>query len=84
MVAGPREILRQGRCTLDPVLFAHGFSLEDGGYRVGSGGSFASGSCVNRDRRREICSRYSLGLVAYHFGKDSLDHASYVRAPRNC
>ncbi len=76
----PCEILRQGRSTLDPMLYAHDFSFEDGGSGAGSGGRYAFGSYVNKDRRLELHFRFSLGLVTYHFGKNSLDHESYMRA----
>jgi hypothetical protein len=79
-VTEPCEILRQGRSTLDPVLYAHDFSFKDGGSGVGSGGRYAFGSYVNKDRRLELHFRFSLGLVTYHFGKNSLDHESYMRA----
>jgi hypothetical protein len=79
-VTGPREILRQGCGLLDPIFHAHGFSFEYGGAGPSSGGLYAFGSYVNRDRRLEIHFRHSLGLVTYHFGEASLDHEAYMRA----
>ena len=47
-----------------------------------SGGRYASGEYRRGDRRLELHFRWSLGLVTYHVGGLSLDHAEYVRAVR--
>ncbi len=76
----PTEVLREGRSILDPVMHRHGFSFKDGPAGPSSGGPYASGTYVNRDRKLEIHFRFSLGLVTYHFGQISLDHESYIHA----
>lgn len=57
--------------------FGFQFVLETSG--KGSGGEFASGSYRRDDRRLELHFRYSLGLVTYHIGDDSLGHEEYMR-----
>jgi len=74
----PTETLREGCAILDPVMSGHGFHFVEAGAGCGSGGPFASGAYVNADRRLEIHYRFSLGLVAYHFGLISIDHQSYM------
>jgi hypothetical protein len=76
----PIEILREGRGILDPLLSQHDFSFDGDFSGKGSGGRFACGSYSNGDRKLEFHYRFSLGLVTYHFGKNSLDHDSYMRA----
>ncbi len=34
---------------------------------------------MNADRRLEIHYRFSLGLVTYHYGQKSMEHALYMR-----
>jgi hypothetical protein len=76
----PTEILNQGRVIIDPVLHRQGFSFIAGPPGRGSGGPYASGTYVNGERRLEVHYRFSLGLVTYHFGGESIDHESYMRA----
>ena len=76
----PLGELERGACelavTLGPAGFA--FVLLDSGRS--SGGTFASGEFRRKDRRLEVHFRWSLGLVSYHVGADSLAHEDYVRA----
>jgi hypothetical protein len=78
-VSDPKSILLEGITLLDPVLSVHGFEfrLEKSGNS--SGGPFAYGSYVRGDRRLELHLRYSLGLVTYFIGPDSLGHEDYMR-----
>lgn len=75
----PKRLLLAGVAILDPVLVPHGFvfSLEATGQ--GYGGWFASGCYRKGERKLELHFRYSLGLVTYHIGADSLDHETYMR-----
>ena len=80
MKKSPTEILRDGRLVLDPVMEKFGFIFAGVLSGKGSGGPYASGTYLNKDRKLQIHFRYSLGLVTYHFGTLSMDHASYMRA----
>lgn len=46
----------------------------------GSGGEFAYGEYARGDRRLELHFRYSLGLVTYHTGSNTLSHEAYMKA----
>jgi hypothetical protein len=76
----PVETLRDGAAELAPALTLHGFQFVPTGSGVGSGGHYATGEFRRGDRRLELHFRYSLGLVAYHIGAESLSHAELVRA----
>ena len=78
----PREVLDRGLPELAAVLEPAGFVFIDGGEQSGSGGPFASGDFLSRDRRLEIQVRFSLGLVRYHFGDYSVSHEDFVRGVR--
>jgi hypothetical protein len=78
----PREVLSAGARELDGVLSPHGFVFTFTDEGKGSGGIYASGEYRRGNRRLEIHYRWSLGLVRYHVGKNSLAHAEYVRAVR--
>src|SRR5437867_4871943 len=73
------ELLEAGREILDPVLAPHGFHwvLERSG--EGSGGRFVSGAYVRGNRRLELHSRFSLGLVSYSLGDRCVGHTDYRR-----
>ena len=73
------ELLEAGREILDPVLAPHGFHwvLERSG--EGSGGRFVSGAYVRGNRRLELHSRFSLGLVSYSLGDRCVAHTDYMR-----
>jgi hypothetical protein len=76
----PEEVLAAGRGIVEPVMAAHGFVWVAGAEGQSSGGTFASGSFVRGNRCLELNFRHSLGLVAYHLGDRSVDHAAYMRA----
>jgi len=78
----PVETLLAGASEFGAVLTPHGFHFVETGSGRGSGGHFASGEFRRADRRLELHFRYSLGLVAYHLGSETLTHADYVRAVR--
>jgi len=73
------KILRKGRQLLDPIMEKHGFHWEPGKAVKGSGGYADSGQYVKGNRRLELHFRYSLGLVSYHIGNNSLSHESYMQ-----
>jgi hypothetical protein len=80
MSKSPVEILGEGLIAIDPVLNSHGFQFKSGPAGNSSGGRYASGAYSNGERRLEIHFRNSLGLITYHFGELSVDHASYMEA----
>jgi len=80
MSKSPTEYLHAGSAILYPILRTYGFEFQWGHSGASSGGPFASGAYVLGDRKLELHYRHSLGLVTYHFGKLSLDHASYMRS----
>jgi hypothetical protein len=73
------KTLLAGVAILNPVLEPHGFTFKLETSGEGSGGSFASGAYQKEGRRLELHFRYSLGLVTYSIGQDSLDHENYMR-----
>jgi hypothetical protein len=75
----PKESLLAGVEILAPVLRPHGFVFKLEAHDKGSGGHFASGAYCKDTRRLELHFRYSLGMVSYHIGDDSLDHETYMR-----
>jgi hypothetical protein len=80
MTHTPEEFLKKGCTILDAVLVPRGFNFEFAGAGKGSGGHFATGSYANGERRIELHFRFSLGLVAYHFGSVSIGHKAYMGA----
>ncbi len=76
----PQDSLTKGRASLDPLLKAAGFTWVDGAVGHGSGGTFASGKYVRGDRELELHFRYSLGLVCYRIGSESVSHEDYIRS----
>jgi len=74
------SIRERGRAILEPILSPHGFMWVPGETGRGSGGVFAQGAFVCGDRRLEFSVRFSVGLVVYHMGRSSLEHADYMRA----
>jgi hypothetical protein len=78
----PREILERGLPELQAVLEPAGFIFIDGGGGSGSGGPFASGDFLSRDRRLEFQVRHALGGVRYHFGDYAIAHEDFVRGVR--
>lgn len=79
LLAGSKDVLKKGVKLLKPLLRSKGFRLRFGREGKASGGSFASGEFVRKDRRLELHFRYSLGLVRYHVDQDSASHESYMR-----
>ena len=74
-----KEALLAGVRSLNPVLEPHGFVFKLETRGEGSGGWFVSGAYQRGNRRLELHFRYSLGLVTYSIGKDSMDHEHYMR-----
>ena len=75
----PKEALLDGAKILDPVLLPKGFQFQFRKEGKGSGGNFAWGEFVRKDRRLELHFRQSLGLVRYHVGDQSASHESYMQ-----
>ncbi len=73
-----QETLLEGASFLERVMASHGFAFELRGEGRGSGGEFAWGEYVSGNRRLELHFRYSLGLVRYHVGAESVSHESYM------
>lgn len=78
MHSNPEEILLQGSELLLPVFSAHGFVFEQLATGESSGGRFASAEFRRIDRRFELHLRYSLGMVTYHLGTESISHQGYM------
>lgn len=75
-----RTILADGIAIIEPFLRSHNFKYERGAEGTGSGGEFARGRFVGRDRTIELHVRRALGLVRYHVGEYSLSHDEYMKA----
>jgi hypothetical protein len=74
----PEEILLQGSELLKPLFSEHGFVFVQSGKGDSSGGPFASGEFRRGDRRFEFHFRFSLGMVIYHLGSESISHEKYM------
>ena len=74
----PVAALEAGCRVLDPLMSRAGFRFVPGPAGKGSGGNFASGSYVRRDRQLELHFRWSLGLVTYHYGPRALSHEAFM------
>ena len=72
------ELLLRGAELLKPLFLKHGFVFAPLGKGKGSGGRFAFGEFRKEDRRLEFHFRYSLGLVTYHLGSESISHEEYM------
>ncbi len=59
-------------------MSSHGFAFACGEPEDSSGGRFAKCEFQRGDRRLEFHFRYSLGLVTYHLGTQSISHESYM------
>ncbi|HEY1214379.1 MAG TPA: hypothetical protein VGE93_12160 [Bryobacteraceae bacterium] len=79
MLSTPVEALRYGTEIVSAVMKPHGFVFEFRDEGLGSGGHFAWGEFVRRDRRLELHYRRSLGLVRYHFGPQHVSHEGFMR-----
>jgi hypothetical protein len=78
-LVGPKDVLKKGVKLLKPLLRSNGFRFRLGRQGKGSGGAYASGEFVRKDRRLELHFRGSLGLVQYRVGQDSASHEFYMR-----
>ena len=74
----PEEILRQGSELLMPLFAKHGFVLEQSGAGESSGGRFASAEFRRANRKFLFHFRFSLGMVSYHLGSESISHEQYM------
>jgi hypothetical protein len=77
-LANPEEILFQGSELLKPIFSKHGFIFVLSGKGKSSGGYFASAEYRRGERTFELHFRYSLGMVAYHLGSESISHEEYM------
>ena len=77
-----RDVLGQGAEILRPTLEPHGFAFRIERAERSSGGPFAQGAFISRQKRLELHYRWSLGLVSYHVGRRSLSHDDYMRSLR--
>ncbi|HWS98763.1 MAG TPA: hypothetical protein VN256_00730 [Pyrinomonadaceae bacterium] len=75
----PEELLRAGSKILEPLMRPHGFIFVEGLSGKSGHGDFARGDFVRGERRLELHFRYTLGLVTYHVGSNSVSHESYMR-----
>jgi hypothetical protein len=78
MLTDPEEILREGSELLMPLFAEHGFVFARSGAGDSSGGRFASAEFRRDDRRLEFHFRFSLGMVCYHLGSESISHEEYM------
>ena len=78
MHSSPEEILLQGSGLLLPLFSAHGFVFMQLANGSSSGGRFASAEFRRGDRWFEFHFRYSLGMVTYHLGSESISHQEYM------
>jgi len=60
------------------VLAPNDFHFQFRGEGKSSGGNYAWGEFVRRDRKLEVHVRFNLGLVRYHIGTDSASYESYM------
>jgi hypothetical protein len=74
----PETILLEGAELLKPLFEQHHFIFEPLGTGNSSGGSFAFAAFRRADRKFEFHFRYSLGMVAYHLGPESISHEEYM------
>ena len=78
MPINPEEILHQGSELLMPLFAEHGFVFVQSGGGESSGGRFASAEFRRGNRRFEFHFRFSLGMVSYHLGSESISHEEYM------
>lgn len=75
----PKDALLAGIRELERVLRPRRFRFRFRRAGRGSGGDFAWGEFVHRNRRLELHFRQGLGLVCYHLGEQSVSHEAYMR-----
>jgi hypothetical protein len=78
-ISTPSQQLKTGAAILLKLLGPLGFAFEFRDAAVGSGGAFAWGEFIRKDRRLEVHFRHSLGEVQYHVGSHSVRHEPYMR-----
>jgi hypothetical protein len=78
MHSDPEKILLQGSELLASLFSGYGFIFAQLSKGRGSGGKFASAEFKRADRRFEFHFRYSLGIVNYHLGHESISHQEYM------
>ena len=78
MPSNPEETLLQGSELLKPLFTKHGFAFVPLDKGNSSGGPFASAGFIKGDRRFEFHFRFSLGMVTYHLGSESITHQEYM------
>jgi hypothetical protein len=79
ITADPKEALFEGVKIIGPLMASNGFTFHFRDEGSGSGGKFAWGEFVRKDRKLELHFRHSLGLVRYHVRKASVSHEAYMR-----
>jgi hypothetical protein len=75
----PKDILKEGRKILDPIMSKNGFSFKITNSGSSSGGNFVACEYRKGDKRLEFHVRYNLGLVTYNMGGVELTHSDYMR-----
>jgi hypothetical protein len=78
MPTDPEQILLRGSDLLKPLFLEHGFTFAQLDKGTGSGGAFAAAEFRRADRRFEFHFRFSLGLVTYRLGTESISHEEYM------
>ncbi len=78
MPSNPEETLLQGSELLKPLFTKYGFDFVPLDKGKSSGGPFASAEFIRGDRRFEFHLRFSLGMVTYHLGAESISHQEYM------
>jgi hypothetical protein len=78
MPTNPEEIFHQGSELLMRLFAEHEFVFELSSRGDSSGGRFASAQFRRGNRRFEFHFRFSLGLVSYHLGTESVSHEEYM------
>lgn len=78
MPSNPEEKLLQGSELLRPLFTKHGFVFAPLDEGKSSGGPFASAEFSRDDRSFEFHFRFSLGMVTYHLGAESITHQEYM------
>jgi hypothetical protein len=78
MLNNPEKNLLQGSEVLKPLFSQPGFVFAKLNKGTGSGGAFASAEFRKADRKFEFHFRFSLGLVTYQLGSESMSHEEYM------
>jgi hypothetical protein len=78
MMTNPETVLLQGAALLKPIFLERGFVFAELNSGESSGGQFSSAEFKRGDRRFEFHFRFSLGMVSYHLGSESISHEEYM------